>query len=184
MYSGSFAEKDGLFYLIEAFAETVKKYPDTVFVMTGKSPSEILMNKVRNYIKEYNLEDKIQLVGFVNSDELLSYNTLADILFVCRSNSPFANHGFPWKLGEYCMTAKPIIATRVGDIEDYFVDGESLFVVEPNNPKAIAQKIAYIFDNYEQALQVGKKSREAALQEFGYLEKSKEVITFIKQNQK
>lgn len=184
VYSGSFAEKDGLFYLIEAFAETVKKYPDTVFVMTGKSPSEILMNKVRNHIKEYNLEDKIQLVGFVNSDELLSYNTLADILFVCRSNSPFANHGFPWKLGEYCMTAKPIIATRVGDIEDYFVDGESLFVVEPNNPKAIAQKIAYIFDNYEEALMVGKKSREAALQKFGYLEKSKEVITFIKQNQK
>ncbi len=184
VYSGSFAEKDGLFYLIEAFAETVKKYPDTVFVMTGKSPSEVLMNKVRNHIKEYNLEDKIQLVGFVNSDELLSYNTLADILFVCRSNSPFANHGFPWKLGEYCMTAKPIIATRVGDIEDYFVDGESLFVVEPNNPKAIAQKIAYIFDNYEQALLVGKKSRVAALQEFGYLEKSKEVITFRKQNQK
>jgi glycosyltransferase involved in cell wall biosynthesis len=184
VYSGSFAEKDGLFYLIEAFAETVKKYPDTVFVMTGKSPSEILMNKVRNHIKEYNLEDKIQLVGFVNADELLSYNTLADILFVCRSNSPFANHGFPWKLGEYCMTAKPIIATRVGDIEDYFVDGESLFVVEPNNPKAIAEKIEYIFDNYEQALMVGKKSREAALQKFGYLEKSKEVITFIKQNQK
>ncbi|MDQ3683010.1 MAG: glycosyltransferase [Bacteroidota bacterium] len=182
VYSGSFGEKDGLFYLIEAFAEIVKKYPDTVFVMTGKSSSEILMKNLRNHIKHYHLEDKIQLAGFVNSEELLSYNTMADILLVCRSNSPFANHGFPWKLGEYCMTAKPIIATRVSDIEKYFSDNESLFIVEPNNPKAIAEKIHYIFDEYEQAIAVAKKSKEIALKEFGYLKKSKELIAFLKQN--
>ena len=184
VYSGSFGEKDGLFYLIEAFAEVVKKYPETVFVMTGKSYSEILMDNVRNHIKKYNLEDKIQLVGFVNADELFAYNNLADILFVCRSNSPFANHGFPWKLGEYCMTAKPVIATRVSDIEEYFRDKESLFIVEPNDPMAIAQKIDYIFANYDMALNVAKKTKETAMQKFGYLEKSNEVIEFIKRNQK
>ncbi len=184
VYSGSFGEKDGLFYLIEAFAEIVKKYPETVFVMTGKSASEMLMNKVRDCIKKYNLEDKIKLVGFVNADELLCYNTMADILFVCRSNSPFANHGFPWKLGEYCMTAKPIVATRVSDIENYFIDCETLFIVEPNNPGAIAQKIEYIFDRYALALDVARKGRETAFREFGYFEKSKDVAAFIKENKK
>ncbi|MGG9964372.1 glycosyltransferase [Ferruginibacter sp. SUN106] len=184
VYSGSFAEKDGLFYLIEAFAETVKKYPDTEFVMTGKSANVTLMDRVRDHIKKYNLEDKVKMVGFVNADELLCYNTMADALFVCRSNSPFANHGFPWKLGEYCMTAKPIIATRVGDIDKYFTDNETLFIVEPNNPAAIAKKIDYIFDHYEQSLNVAKNGRAVALREFGYLEKSKEVADFIKANQK
>ncbi len=184
VYSGSFGEKDGLFYLIEAFAEIVIKYPDTVFVMTGKSPSEILMARVKSLIKQNNLDDKIILAGFVNADELLCYNTMADILFVCRSNSPFANHGFPWKLGEYCMTAKPIIATMVSDIEDYFTDNETLFIVEPNNPVAIAQKIDYIFNKYDHALNVGKKSKETALEKFGYLEKSMELIEFIKQTKK
>jgi len=80
------------------------------------------------------------------------------------------------------MTAKPIIATRVSDIEKYFSDNESLFIVEPNNPKAIAEKIHYIFDEYEQAIAVAKKSKEIALKEFGYLKKSKELIAFIKQN--
>ena len=183
VYSGSFGEKDGVFYLIEAFAEVLKKYPDTVFVMTGKSESEALMDKVRSYIDRYNLKDKIQLAGFVNSEELLCYNTMADILFVCRSNSPYANHGFPWKLGEYCMTAKPIIATRVSDIENYFVDNESLFMVEPNNPKAIAEKISCIFNDYRQALVVGKKSKETAMKCFGYLEKTKDIIKFIESNE-
>jgi glycosyltransferase involved in cell wall biosynthesis len=184
VYSGSFGEKDGLFFLIEAFAEVAKKYPDAVLIMTGKSSNQLIMNKIHEYIKQHCLQDKIQLVGFVNSDELLSYNTLADILFVCRSNSPFANHGFPWKLGEYCMTAKPIIATRVSDIENYFTDNESLFIVEPNNPDAIAQKIDYIFSNYEQALRVAEKSKQQALKHFNYLEKSAELTAFIKHNRK
>ncbi|GAB2830721.1 glycosyltransferase family protein [Ferruginibacter profundus] len=184
VYSGTFAEKDGLFYLIEAFAETVKKYPDTIFIMTGKSANVTLMDRVRDHIKKYNLEDKVKMVGFVNADELLCYNTMADALFVCRSNSPFANHGFPWKLGEYCMTAKPIIATRVGDIDKYFTDNETLFIVEPNNPGAIAKKIDYIFDHYEQSLTVAKNGRAVALREFGYLEKSKEVADFIDANKR
>jgi glycosyltransferase involved in cell wall biosynthesis len=184
VYSGSFGEQDGLFYLIEAFAEIVKKYPDTVLIMTGKNANEIIMNKVRNYIRQYHLEDNIQLTGFVNFDELIAYQTMADILLVCRSNSPFANHGFPWKLGEYCMTAKPIIATRVSDIEEYFINNESLFIVEPDNPKAIAEKVNYIFEDYEHALSIAKKSKEIALKEFGYLKRVKEFIAFIKQNKK
>lgn len=184
VYSGSFGEKDGLFVLIDAFAEVVKKYPDTVFIMTGKAASDLLMQRVIDYIKKHNLQEKIHLAGFVNAVELLCYNTMADILFVCRSNSPFANHGFPWKLGEYCMTGKPIVATRVSDIENYFTDNDSLFIVEPDNPAAIAKKIDYIFNDYEKAVKVGKRSKEVALQQFDYLKKSAEVAAFIKQHQK
>ena len=180
VYGGSFGEKDGLFYLIEAFAEIVKKYPDTVFVMTGKNDNELIMNKITEYINNCSLKEQIQLVGFVNSDELLSYNYMADVLFVCRTNSPYANHGFPWKLGEYCMTGRPIIATRVSDIEQYFKDNADLFIVEPNNSKAIAEKIAFIFDNYDKALIVAKKGKETALKCFGYQEKTREIIEFIR----
>lgn len=182
VYSGSFGEKDGIFYLIDAFAEVVKKYPDTVFVMTGKSYDAVLMDRITSAIKNHELDDKIRLVGFVNSDELLCYNTMADLLFVCRSNSPYANHGFPWKLGEYCMTGKPIIATRVSDIETYFTDNETLFIVEPNSPKAIEEKVDSIFSNYDKALEVGKKSRETAIKCFGNIEKAKEIIEFVERN--
>ncbi len=182
VYGGTFGEKDGLFYLIEAFATIVKKYPDTVFVMTGKGYGDAIMNNIKNHIKKYGVEDKVQMVGFVNADELLCYNTLANVLFVCRTNSPYANYGFPWKLGEYCMTAKPIIATRVTDIADYFVDNESLFIVEPNDAVAIAQKIEYIFEYYEKALAVGQQSKAVAIQKFNYLDKAAEVAAFIKSN--
>jgi glycosyltransferase involved in cell wall biosynthesis len=184
VYSGSFGEKDGIFYLIDAFGEVIKTYPDTVFVMTGKNYSEAFMDKIRVYIKERHLEEKIQLPGFVNADELLCYNMLADILLACRSNSPFANHGFPWKLGEYCMTERPIIATRVSDIEKYFVNNESLFIVPPNDPGTIAEKVKYVFSDYSNALAVAKRGKQIALKEFGYFEKAVDVVNFIMANNK
>ncbi len=184
VYSGSFGEKDGIFYLIDAFEEVVKTYPDTVFVMTGKNANEAFMNEIRSYIKQHGLQDKIRLVGFINADELLCYNMMADILLACRSNSAFANHGFPWKLGEYCMTGRPIIATNVSDIENYFINNESLFIVAPNNPAAIAEKVKYIFNDYSNAMEVAKKGKQTALKEFGYFEKGADVVKFIQANTK
>jgi glycosyltransferase involved in cell wall biosynthesis len=169
-------------YLIDAFGEVVKNHPDTVFIMTGKNDNEVLMDRVRAHIKKLNLEDKIHLLGFVSSQELARYNSMADVLFVCRTSSPFANHGFPWKLGEYCMTGKPIIATNVSDIEHYFTDNESLFIVEPDNSKAIAEKVTYIFNNYSKALEVAQRGKETAIKCFNYVDKTNELKEFIAKN--
>jgi glycosyltransferase involved in cell wall biosynthesis len=182
VYSGSFGEKDGLFCLLDAFAQVANEYPDLYFIMTGKGETDALTDKVTGRIRTHNLQDRVRLVGFVTSEELISYNTLADILFVCRSNSAFANHGFPWKLGEYCMTGKPIVATRVSDIEMYFQDSHSLFIVEPNNSTAIASKIRCIFDGYDDALRIGRKSKEVAIEMFDYRKKSKELLEFMEGN--
>ena len=175
----SFGEEE-IKHAEKEFKKVVEKFPDTLFVMTGKNPNKLIMNEVVQYVNNCSMNEKILLVGFVNSEELLSYNYAADILFVCRTNSPYANHGFPWKLGEYCMTGKPIIASRVGDIEEYFKDNEDLYIVEPNNSNAIAEKITFIFDNYPKAVSVANQGKITATKCCGYLERTKDIIDFIK----
>lgn len=183
VYSGSFSEKDGLHVLIDAIAKVKMKFPATIMVMTGRNDNEQLMTEVENHIQRLDLRDNTFMAGFVNAEELLCYNSLADILFVCRSNSPFANHGFPWKLGEYCMTSKPIIATDVGDISKYFTDNENLFIVEPGNADAIAGKVIEIFENYEHAVKVANRGKVNALHNFGYYEKASDIAKFIHNTQ-
>ena len=80
------------------------------------------------------------------------------------------------------MTERPIIATRVSDIENYFVNNETLYIVEPNNPAAIAEKVKYIFGDYSRALEVAKKGKQAAIKAFGYFEKGNDVVQFVKAN--
>lgn len=182
VYSGSFAEKDGIYTLLDAFLLTSKANPNTIFIMTGKSSDLKIMNQVTAYIEHLNLKNKIYLLGFVDSEELLYYSHKAAILFVCRSNSAFANHGFPWKLGEYCMTGNPIIATQVGDLDSYFKDGLHLFMAEVNNSKSIADKINYILNNYEIAKEIAKKGKAQAVHCLNYLTRTQEVINFIQIN--
>jgi glycosyltransferase involved in cell wall biosynthesis len=184
VYSGSFAEKDGIFHLIDAFREVNRRYPDMIFIMTGNNPDKKIMDRVTAYIENLHLEGKIKLLGFVSSEELHYYNHIAEILFVCRTSSSFANYGFPWKLGEYCMTGKPIIATKVGDIECYFTNNENLFIVEPDNSLAIAEKILFVFENYKAALTTAEKGKETALKCFNYMEKTRELAEFIQNNNK
>lgn len=182
IYSGSFGKKDGVFYLIDAFDEVLKSYPETLFILTGGNDNYPEVKRVREYISIKKLQNKIYLAGFVSSDDLFCYTSLADVLFVCRTMSPYANHGFPWKLGEYCMTENPIIATRVSDIELYFKNNVDLFIIEPNNSLAIADKVIYIFENRDQAIMVAQKGKQTALKSFDYSERSKEMMTFIKAN--
>ncbi len=182
VYSGSFGEKDGIYFLIDAFDIIMKSFPETIFVMTGKNPNDDVMEEIKSYIKNKGLDKNIRLVGFVNSNELISYNMLADVLLACRSSSAFANHGFPWKLGEYCMTERPIVATLVSDIENYFVNNHDLFIVEPDQPEAIAQKVIGIFNHYDNAVEVARRGKQKALSVFGYHEKAGELAAFIKMN--
>lgn len=73
-----------------------------------------------------------------------------------RTNSRFANYGFPFKLSEYLATGNILLATNVGDVCQYVQDKVSALVVPPENPKAIAEAICYINSHHEESLNIAK----------------------------
>lgn len=60
----------------------------------------------------------------------------------------------------------PVLVTRVGGMPEVVVDGEVGFVVPPNDPKALGEKVRYIYDNPDVAERMGKAAREHALANF------------------
>lgn len=179
VYSGSYGEKDGIGFLLDAFRLFLKRYPRAVLIMTGRGSGRN-MRKVRQRISRLRLEDHVEMVGFLTRQELYRFYQAAHLLLVCRSNSAYAHHGFPWKLGEYCMMAKPVLATRVGDIELYFKDGENIFITEPEDAVAIAEKLVSIFEAYDSARAVAQKGKQNAVRHFEYIKQAGRVIDFIR----
>ena len=81
----------------------------------------------------------------------------AHVVVVPQRDTPVARAQFPIKLTDGMAMAKPVLATRVGDIPEIL--DETGYLVDPGSPEQIADKIQWIFHHLEEASEKGKMSR-------------------------
>ena len=163
-YGGSFAEKDGIEYLISAFDEICRKYGNLKLLLSGKG-SEKQINKMLDYMDMMQYKSNITYLGYLSDDDYYKTLNSSDILCMTRTDSKFANAGFPFKLGEYLATGNPVVASKVGSVSSYLHDKESAILVEPNSIDSIKTGIEYLVKNPSKALSVGSKGKKVS-QEF------------------
>lgn len=155
LYSGTYAPKDGVNHLIDGVIEAHNKGCKCKLILLGKGNAEDMKVLQKTEGKEY-----IEYRGYVSDEELLQTMIQCDVLCMTRTNSRFANFGFPFKLSEYLSTGNILLATSVGDVSRYVKDKKSAYIVEPENSLAIASAILHISANHEEALQVAKNGLE------------------------
>ncbi|MCG8362810.1 MAG: glycosyltransferase family 4 protein [Pseudanabaenales cyanobacterium] len=133
--------------------------PDLKLVIVGGSPyddyDDRLMQKWGRWI--------IQLPKF-------SYSVMPDVIaaahivVVPQQNAPAAQAQFPLKLTDGMAMAKPILATRVGDIPEIL--GNTGFLVEPGSPSQIATEIQWIFQHLDDANTRGLEARKRCVKHY------------------
>jgi glycosyltransferase involved in cell wall biosynthesis len=88
----------------------------------------------------------------------------ADVIVVPQRNTPAALAQFPLKLTDGMAMAKPILATRVGDIPEIL--GNNGYLVDSDSPEQIAEQIQAIFQDFDLAQQRGIQARERCIQHY------------------
>ena len=88
----------------------------------------------------------------------------AHIVVVPQRDTLTAVAQFPLKLTDGMAMAKPVLSTRVGDIPAIL--GGTGYLVEPNAPAQISQKIQWIFQNLTAANFQGMKARERCVEKY------------------
>ncbi|MEH2182445.1 glycosyltransferase family 4 protein [Nostoc sp.] len=88
----------------------------------------------------------------------------AHIVVVPQRDTSVARAQFPIKLMDGMAMAKPVLATRVGDIPEIL--NEAGYLVDPASPEQIAEQIKLIFQDLETANEVGKKARNRCLEKY------------------
>ncbi len=87
---------------------------------------------------------------------------------------------FPHKLGEYLASAKPVITTAYGEINNYeFIDEVSALVAKTYDPKQFSEKMQSVLNFPEKAKKIGLKGREMGMVHFDYRKIGREVTDFI-----
>lgn len=166
-YCGIISEfKDGVSNLIKSFAKVASKYPDYKLKLIGPFRDVETENTLHCLVKELKLERSIEFVGSVSPEAMPTLLKASKILALARPNNIQAQYGFATKIGEYLMTERPCVLTRVGAVEDYLKHQESCILAEPDNVEDFADKLLWTIENYGKAEIIGQRGQQIALQFF------------------
>ena len=179
VYAGSFGDKDGVENLVSAVGEIIEKNYQVKLELAGRGMPEQI-RKVESLIADERFAGKVVNHGFLDDEAYYRMIGEADILCVVRVGSAFAERGFPFKLGEFLATGRPVIASRVGDIPGYLSDHENALLVEPGSVAGIVDAIRFLLDDPERALQIGKAGRQVAETRFDTEVHQKQFLAFIR----
>ncbi|HEY9762432.1 MAG TPA: glycosyltransferase [Trichocoleus sp.] len=112
-------------------------------------------------------------------EEMPKLIAAAHIIVVPQKDTPAAAAQFPLKLTDGMAMAKPILATRVGDIPEIL--DQTGYLVASDSPPDIAQGIQHIFDHYEQAIALAKQARERCIAHYS-INSMSQILTTLLEN--
>lgn len=176
VFSGEYdVQKEGLDILFGAFARVLARYPDYKLHLYGQSKDQCHDDQIKKLILDQKFDNNLILHGYKTRDELISILKDAGIFVFTRPPSLQATYGFSTKLGEYLATGKPVIVTRVGEVEKYLKDRENAFLCDPNEA-SVAEKIFEIIGDYNYAMEVGSRGRICVMKHFNNKLEARKII--------
>ncbi len=89
-------------------------------------------------VRELGLGDAVRLLGFVPDDDLPALYNAADLFVLASRRYDLLVEGFGIAIVEASASGLPVIASRSGGIPEAVREGETGFLVDPDDPAAVA----------------------------------------------
>lgn len=170
--------KDNVDNIVRAYGLIKDKYPNIDLWLFG-TPSASDYELISNLIDELGLKERVILKGRASYNDVPNILAHAKILVTSQPKTKRAEGGFPTKMCEYMMTGVPALLTDVGEITQYVTNDENVYIVEPCNHKAYADKIDFILSNYDTAIIVAKRARQFVEYNYGSKYATKGLVEFL-----
>lgn len=158
-YIGRLADEKGVWNFVRALPLIAAVNGDLRFLIGGDGP---LLPKIREFIRDSGLTDRVALAGWMRHDDLPRYLNTIRLLVL-----PSYTEGLPNIMLEAMACGTPILATPVGAVPDFVSDGKTGFILAPNTPEGVATSVLELFGRPELA-SVAMAAREYVEQEITY----------------
>lgn len=156
LYFGRLSKEKGVLTLFKA----VEKLENVVLKVLGAGPEE---QELIDYIREHNLSDKIELLGFKTGKELESIVEKSKCVVV---PSEWYENG-PYSVVEAMAKGRPIIASDLGGLKELVEEGSTGYIFKATDVDELADKIDMLINlSDEEYTKLCKNSLEFAKREF------------------
>jgi phosphatidylinositol alpha-1,6-mannosyltransferase len=155
--------RKGIDMAIAAIGIIAADRPEILYCIGGSGPD---LPRLKALVAEKGLEKHVRFLGRVADANLGACYARAD-LFVLPSRAsthPPDAEGFGIVFLEAGICGTPAVAGASGGIPDAVVEGETGFLVDPEDPQALAGKILYLMDHRADLARMGERARARALE--------------------
>jgi L-malate glycosyltransferase len=146
------APSRGHLTLIDAFAQVRTAIPTARLVIVGKGE---FRPQVEQRIRQLGLTEAAIFTGY-REDDLPEVLAALDVFVLLAPGS----EGSCRAVLEAMAVGKPVVAARVGALQEIVLDGETGLLIEPHAPIALAHAISRLLRAPEQARQMGLRGRQ------------------------
>lgn len=152
-------EWKGLKYIIDAAKEIQLINSNCKFVIVGSGDQQ---EELKSKIIEYNLQNQVLLVGWIDQNDMPSLFATFDIFLHAASMEPF---GFV--IAEAMSHSLAVLATNTGAAKDAIIHKENGFLIEPKDSNKIIEGILWIIENNKEK-QLNKAAYKSAKEKFDF----------------
>lgn len=184
-YSGTPYKKDGIFDLLTSISILKKKGHKSSLVVVGDVMNEkSIIPALTSYCEKLGIVENVTFTGLVSTEEVKEWLNKCEILVITRPSITQTVAGFPTKIGEYFACRKIVLATKIGDVGNYFSDGKEIVFAEAGNPESISNRIEWILENRETCAQIATNGYKRAFELLCYKNRVPEMLKFARANDK
>ena len=182
-HSGTlYEQKDGVLGMFEAFGKACNNLSEQIhFISTGNPKESPQHHEILSIINQYNISDKLTFTGYLYREQISDYLSKASLVVINKHPNPQNLYGFSTKLGEYLAAGKPVIITNVGEAMNWLKDGESAYIVEPNDTDSLAKAIVDAFQNSEKRKAIGKNGQKVCKENFDFRNYGEKIGLFFQE---
>ena len=152
LFFGLISEKKGIFDLVEVINNLPQTDKEKIILHIGGNGE---IDKLNNYIHNYNLENTIFYEGFVSGKRKADLFNLANTFIL-----PSYTEGLPITLLEAMTYSLPLISTNVGGIPGILKDKINGYIFEPGDTIHLATIIQNVINSKNDICLMGDKSKE------------------------
>lgn len=147
---------------VEELVEAVAAIPDSdvVCVIVGARPEDSYAQGLAA-----RAPGRVRILGERPFDQIAETVAAADICVVPQRAELGTVGQTPAKVFDAMAMAKPIVATRAGDLPTILEDGCGL-LVEPNSAAALREGLVRLLENPKEGAEMGRRARERLVRDF------------------
>lgn len=159
LFLGRIGERKGAYDLIDVVKKLTNEGIKLKILMAGDGE----IDKAKEVVKKDNLEDNIEILGWIDNDKRREYLKTSDFYIL-----PSYDEGMPMSVLEAMSYSLPVITTDVGGIPEMIQNEENGILVKPGDNEAIEKAIKKILENDNLRGKVSENAYKTILNKFNF----------------